>query len=93
MKVIINWRLRKIILYHNTLNYRRQNNNNKMEIKRMLKPLLKNVTNEPLNSKIASSDTDISDDLKRGTKIILQLKEDLQEFLEKRKLKDLIRST
>jgi len=64
-----------------------------MEIKRMLKPLLKNVTNEPLNSKIASSDTDISDDLKRGTKIILQLKEDLQEFLEKRKLKDLIRST
>jgi len=34
---------------------------------------------------------DASDDLKRGTKIILQLKEDQQEFLEERKLKDLIK--
>jgi len=34
---------------------------------------------------------DNSEDLKRGTKIILQLKEDQQEFLEERKLKDLIK--
>merc|ERR1712086_988974 len=34
---------------------------------------------------------DNSGDLKRGTKIILKLKEDQQEFLEERKLKDLIK--
>jgi len=34
---------------------------------------------------------DGSEDLKRGTKIILKLKEDQQEFLEERKLKDLIK--
>merc|ERR1712025_402558 len=34
---------------------------------------------------------DESKDLKRGTKIILKLKEDQQEFLEERKLKDLIK--
>ena len=34
---------------------------------------------------------DNSDDLKRGTKIVLQLKEDQQEFLEERRLKDLIK--
>jgi len=34
---------------------------------------------------------DSTEDLKRGTKIILKLKEDQQEFLEERKLKDLIK--
>merc|ERR1712178_347664 len=34
---------------------------------------------------------DSSDEIKRGTKIILQLKEDQQEFLEERRLKDLIK--
>jgi len=34
---------------------------------------------------------DSSDPIARGTKIILQLKEDQQEFLEERKLKDLIK--
>lgn len=34
---------------------------------------------------------DNSEDIKRGTKIILQLKEDQQEFIEERKLKDLIK--
>merc|ERR1719326_2556766 len=34
---------------------------------------------------------DSSDTITRGTKIILQLKEDQQEFLEERRLKDLIK--
>merc|ERR1719326_137981 len=34
---------------------------------------------------------DSSDKLTRGTKIVLQLKEDQQEFLEERRLKDLIK--
>merc|ERR1712146_591061 len=34
---------------------------------------------------------DSSEEMKRGTKIILQLKEDQQEFLEERRLKDLIK--
>ena len=34
---------------------------------------------------------DTSNDMNRGTKIILKLKEDQQEFLEERKLKDLIK--
>merc|ERR1711965_38389 len=34
---------------------------------------------------------DTSNDMTRGTKIILKLKEDQQEFLEERKLKDLIK--
>jgi len=34
---------------------------------------------------------DSSDEISRGTKIILQLKEDQQEFLEERRLKDLIK--
>merc|ERR1719326_1382218 len=34
---------------------------------------------------------DTSDQISRGTKIILQLKEDQQEFLEERRLKDLIK--
>uniref|UniRef100_A0A7S3CNJ2 Histidine kinase/HSP90-like ATPase domain-containing protein n=1 Tax=Strombidium rassoulzadegani TaxID=1082188 RepID=A0A7S3CNJ2_9SPIT len=34
---------------------------------------------------------DNSEDIKRGTKIVLNLKEDQQEFLEERKLKDLIK--
>jgi len=38
-----------------------------------------------------SINADSSDNLSRGTKIILQLKEDQQEFLEERKLKDLIK--
>merc|ERR1711939_1034400 len=34
---------------------------------------------------------DSNEEIKRGTKIILQLKEDQQEFLEERRLKDLIK--
>merc|ERR1712146_638654 len=34
---------------------------------------------------------DSSEEISRGTKIILQLKEDQQEFLEERRLKDLIK--